>query len=524
MSIRRRLLCGAALCALVFANEALAQGTPPVASQMQLLQQQIQQLQQQLQSLQNQVNAQAQQPAPVAAAAPPPPPGPHITQSPTNRFSIESADGKYSIGLTTQLHFDMGGYAYHPDAGRFGLTTPAGEAPHDLNSGVNARRARFGFLGKLDGDWGYTFVYDFGGSQDTGAGGTTNAGVGDGIEKAYVTYNGLYHNNMGTAFDLGYQDMLYTLDESTSSNDIMFMERGSAGVVSTELGAGDFRSGAGVRSNDSRYWAGIYLTGPQSGGNHTDGTGAGEPLSMFGRLTYQVLSAPDYSLHFGVEAIGMLHPPTSAAGIRSITLSDRPELRIDPTSILTTGTVLGTQLNPLNGAQSYGFEVAGGYQNLFMQGEGYDYQIEREGLPTNNFYGGYLEGSWTVTGEHRNYIPSTGAYSGIIPAHPFSWSAGQLGAFELAVRYSYVNLNDNVGSAPAAAAAAAAGTAQTSNGVAGGQQSIVTLGLNWYVNSNIRFMFNYLHGTIDKPGTGGGINAEGGAKFDALAMRTQVAF
>jgi phosphate-selective porin OprO/OprP len=59
--------------------------------------------------------------------------------------------------------------------------------------------------------------------------------------------------------------------------------------------------------------------------------------------------------------------------------------------------------------------------------------------------------------------------------------------------------------------------------VAGGQQTIYTAGLNWYVNGNVRFMFDYLHGNIIKqisPTNAG----DAGAKFDALAMRTQVAF
>ena len=36
------------------------------------------------------------------------------------------------------------------------------------------------------------------------------------------------------------------------------------------------------------------------------------------------------------------------------------------------------------------------------------------------------------------------------------------------------------------------------NGVAGGRQTIYTAGLNWYINRNVRFMFNYLHGDITK--------------------------
>src|SRR5258707_651142 len=63
----------------------------------------------------------------------------------------------------------------------------------------------------------------------------------------------------------------------------------------------------------------------------------------------------------------------------------------------------------------------------------------------------------------------------------------------------------------------------TANGVAGGRQTIYTAALNWYVNRNVRFMFDYLHGDVAKQisATNAG-NA--GSKFDAFAMRTQVAF
>jgi phosphate-selective porin OprO/OprP len=89
------------------------------------------------------------------------------------------------------------------------------------------------------GDWNYGLIYDFGGSSDgfggtgsfgnTAAGGGTNIGLlpggaTSGINNAFLSYHGL----KGFAFDLGYMDALYTLDEATSSNDIMFMERASS--------------------------------------------------------------------------------------------------------------------------------------------------------------------------------------------------------------------------------------------------------------------------------------------------------
>src|SRR4029077_19415279 len=84
----------------------------------------------------------------------------------------------------------------------------------------------------------------------------------------------------------------------------------------------------------------------------------------------------------------------------------------------------------------------------------------------------------------------------------------RLGCGEMAGRVSTMNLNDQLG---------------TTNGVAGGQQTIYSAGLNWYVNSNIRFMFDYLHGNIAKQISSTNSN-DAGAKFDAFAMRTQVDF
>ena len=509
-----RLLGGAAICALMI-GVASAQ-TSDTNAQIQLLQQQIQQMQQQLQSLQNQVNAQAAQPpaaAPSATAANAIP-MPHLTQTPGHRFGIQSADGQNSIALSMQLQFDAGDYlSYHPDSAATGVAHGLSAAtPHDLNSGVNARRARFGVVGTIAGDWGYTFVWDFGGSQDSGSGGTTNPGAGAGIEKGYITYNGLYNGPFPVAFDLGYQDVPYTLDEATSSNDILFMERASSQVIAANIAAGDFRSAAGIRSNDDRYWAGVYVTGPTSGTTHS----FPEQYGMAARAAYQLLQEQDYTLHVGADFEALLKAPSTTAAplLDTLTLSDRPELRIDPTSIISTGA-LGTAGNQVSGAQVYSYELAGNYENLFAQSEGFVYQISRYGLPDNTFYGGYLQGAWTITGEQHKYNPAAGAYGGITPAVPFSLKNGGWGAWELAARYSYMNLDDNVASALAGGAAAGKG-----NGIVGGRQQVMTLGLNWYPNNNIRFDLDYLHGLIDKTSTAG----ENGASFDALAARAQVQF
>jgi phosphate-selective porin OprO/OprP len=129
-------------------------------------------------------------------------------------------------------------------------------------------------------------------------------------------------------------------------------------------------------------------------------------------------------------------------------------------------------------------------------------------LPSENFEGGYAQASHTLTGETHTYNPATAAYNGIVPAHPFSLESGGWGAWEIAGRFSTINLNNQLASA---------------NGVAEGRQDVFTAGLNWYVSGNIRCMFNYLHGDISKLSSP--VNStDTGSKLDALAMRSQVAF
>ena len=60
--------------------------------------------------------------------------------------------------------------------------------------------------------------------------------------------------------------------------------------------------------------------------------------------------------------------------------------------------------------------------------------------------------------------------------------------------------------------------------IAGGRQTVYTAALNWYVNGNVRFMLDYLHGNISKQTLPPAANLNTGSSFDAVAMRTQFAF
>jgi len=442
---------------------------------------------------------------------PPPSPGAIFTM-PNNRPTICTADDQNCISLTSRLHFDAGGYDYRPNS--------ANTDPQRLNDGVNARRARIGVLGKFLGDWDYGLIYEFGGSSD-GFAGTASANgtaVGflpggglSGILNAYLGYNGIRPFGGQLAIEGGYIKVPYTLEEATSSNDILFLERASSQVIAADIAAGNARSAVGARWYNDVFWAGAYATGPKSGDIHsassTNPDGTTEQFGATARVAGQVISGNNYSLHIGADAEWLIVPPHNLVDNSfTLKLDDRPELRIDPTTIIDTGSISG-----VSGAQVYSAEAAAAYGPLFFQGEYFWYNVDRgnlPGLPNLKFQGGYAEASLVLTGETHPYIPATAAYGGIIPANPFSIWGGGWGAWEIAGRVSTINLNDQLG---------------TTNGVAGGQQTIYTAGLNWYVNTNVRFMFDYLHGNIAKQVSPTN-NGDAGAKFDAFAMRTQVAF
>jgi phosphate-selective porin OprO/OprP len=452
----------------------------------------------------------------------PPGPGPHVIESSKGpvHFGFSDANQQNTIELTGRLHIDTGGYlGVHPDGAKSKLAS-------GLASGINFRRARIGVQGIFLGDWAYGLIFDLGGSSD-GYGPTASLASGNtllpggstsGVENAFITYNGLYKRGspFPVAFDIGAIDVPWTLDEPMGSNDIMFMERPSSQVIATAFGGGDNRTALGFRSNNDRYWIGAYLTGPTTGAWHEDGTvtglgmGLGPQFAALGRATYQLYqnNATNASLHIGANFADTFDP---RAGINTegLSLSDRPELRIDPTSIIGTGTV------PAHNAEVIGGEAAASYGNAFIQGEYYHYIIDTKTSllgsavngPSVDFNGGYVQGSYTFGGR-RYYKPTTGAYSGVLPDRPFIFGNGGWGALEVAGRVSVVDLN---AADPGAAA------------ILGGKQTTYGAGLNWYPNNNIRFMLDYEHAIEDLPAVLGGPSVKGGT-IDWIAARSQVVF
>ena len=144
----------------------------------------------------------------------------------------------------------------------------------------------------------------------------------------------------------------------------------------------------------------------------------------------------------------------------------------------------------------YAFDAGANLENFFVGGEYAKFQIDASHTRHPQFSGWYVEGSWFITGETRQYSPSAlnnevGGWEGpSAVASPFSLDGESWGAWELAVRYSDTDLNWRL--------------SDKANGVAGGREDIVDIALNWYLNRNIRLMMDDLIIHLNKQSATGG--------------------
>jgi phosphate-selective porin len=105
-----------------------------------------------------------------------------------------------------------------------------------------------------------------------------------------------------------------------------------------------------------------------------------------------------------------------------------------------------------------------------------------------SFFGVYGQASYILTGEQHPYEAKNGVFGAPIPAHPFSFRTFRgLGAWEVAARLSHLDLNDGY--------------------IQGGRETNVTLGVNWYLNENVRMALNYVHGEIGRDTYEGAMDA-----------------
>jgi len=413
---------------------------------------------------------------------------------------ISTGDGRFTMGVRVRFQSDFA--AFSQDS-----THPAGFAgPSDLSSGAVVRRAYFGVEGKAYNDFAYEFRLNAGGSNggSAGASGVPTAGEGDPLlNKAVVTYTGIPNWH----FNVGIIEPAFMFEGTTSSASLMFLERPEIDNIAADVfGAGDSRRGIEIGwAKTDALWAGDNLTatatfsGQKTGSAANHGNGGDENTQVLGRITERLWTNGFSNIQIGVSGAKVLNSGSNGVngGSQTINLQDRPEVRVDGTRLISTGGVAAKT------ADMFAVDLGGNIDNFFLGGEYAQFTLDRQcGAITaaNNavcasstsvidhptFSGWYAEASWILTGETKAYSPSAinnevGGFNMPVPSRPFSFSGDSWGAFELVARYSNTDLNWHTGQL--------ATTSQLA-GVLGGEERVIALGLNWYLNRNVRIMID----------------------------------
>jgi phosphate-selective porin OprO/OprP len=391
------------------------------------------------------------------------------------RFTVTSADGRFSVSLRSLVQFDYGYFAQ-------GKNPPS----VDLNSGSNFRRAQLGLVGTAWRDWSYNFTYDFG---------------GNGVEKngyiyyAYIEYAGLapFHARIGamTPF-LGIED-------STGSGDLLFLERASAQDVARNIAGAPGREGIDLFAQGDTYLLSVSYTGKKT----TDAATFDAQQAFVGRASWLAVNDPDikWLLDAGATYVFKVADAAPNTNISNfISLSNGTELAVDSSKTVNTGNIDASKVN------QYELETAFEYDGLYAQG-GWDYYqiLRRTALPNPDFSGWYAQAAYSLTGETHSYDPTTASFRNLRPTHPIE--EGGWGAWEVAARYSNIDLDY------------LPFTSTALGGVPGGNQNVWTLGVNWYPLNGLKFQFDYYNIQVSH------VNAPTTAiSANAFGIRSQISF
>jgi phosphate-selective porin OprO and OprP len=475
------------------------------------------------------------------------------------RLQITSNDGRFSAALRTLIQFDTGYYMQAHSASLL----PAAYG-NDFSSGSNFRRVYLNLQGRVFGDWSYNVNFDFGGS-----GGTETPGH---IQSVYLEYDG----GAPWAFRIGAYPPPASLEDATASGDTIFLERNSPSDLQRNIAGGDGRDAVSVLYATPTVYGALSFTGDkiQTGAKALAAAGAtaaptfDEQEAALGRLSWLPISEEHAHWLIGVNGSYVFKLPDSVANgltnlsstpgataLNSFSFSDPPEFTFDSNGY----TLASTGSLNANHVSQWGVETAANWRSLYAQAGYYGFEIDRSGVAyatttgtqivqprADHFSGWYVQSTWLLTGEERLYNVGTGAFTPPQVTTPLNFEKGNWGALELAARYSDLDLNDHVNDtsnvviANAAGAPAGTHTYDFYNTVRGGDQRILTLGLNWYPNSVVRFAVNYELIQNSKLQSGSSPNAltgvtvattgpatpptvNGGQNMSAVAVRAQLA-
>jgi phosphate-selective porin OprO and OprP len=375
-------------------------------------------------------------------------------------------------------------------------------------SAVELRRARLGVEGVLFYDWKYKFEVDFAADEVA-------------VKDAYVAYAGWWQSVEMSEIRVGNYYVYTSMEQVTSSRFITFMERAAFIDAFLPSGEADRQIGAGVLLGDEHwsFQSGVY--GASVGANNDipgqeDFDNDKMTVSVRGTLApiNREVNGVHQVLHFGGS-----YRHRDAGKLRDCgaveCFDDAGELEA---SALYQYRARGADLHLadrfVDTPQIFGeddmfiLEAAFVWGPFSMQGE--YAQLEPDVLPSianvsPTYNGWYVDASWYLTGETRNYKSETGEFDRTKVKNPV-FGGGGWGAWQIAGRYDVIDLSDKAAVIPGCSEC--------------GEQETWLIGLNWLLTDYTALKLNVTQSKI-KGGTGA-FNKNDDAEITGVGVRAQV--
>ena len=316
----------------------------------------------------------------------------------------------------------------------------------DIGSGTEFRRARIFVKGQVTENVNFKAEYDF-------AGGDAD------FNDVYLQFTDVPFVNKVT---VGHFKEPFSLEELGSAKFLTFMERGLPNAFAPARNSGIMLNGN--LWEESVTWA-------IGGFRQTDDFGDG-----FGDSDYNVSARLTGSPVYRDEGREVLHLGLSSSyrflSNEPVAFASVPESNLGPDYVKTPGIPADSVwlLNP---------ELAYVHGPFSLQAE-YTYSSVDANSGSDPEFGGYYAYlSYFLTGEHRNYSRTNAIFGRVKPKRNFKRGGG-LGAWEVAARYSHIDLDDEA--------------------IGGGELADWTLAINWYLNPFTRLMFNYIRADLEDAG------------------------
>jgi len=274
------------------------------------------------------------------------------------------------------------------------------------------------------------------------------------LDTSYLTFPALpYIGDL----QVGQLDPPMSLDALSSSFARPFMEK-SLPVDALVPNAKGGLLLANRTANQDVTWALGWFA---DGASKEEGENNKSPTRVSGRLTWLASGSSE-------EEVPLLH--LGAYG--SYMYSANRQIQYD-TRVESNWAPKLFDTNLIDGRSSIvlGNEMAAADGPWSVQGELLVARVQGATAGDANFAGAYVLGTWSLTGEPRPYDRKSGRFAAVSPQRPVALGAHNVGAWEVALRFSYLDLVDGA--------------------VRGGRGGEVMPGLNWYLTQNLRLQLNY---------------------------------